>query len=92
MKQFTMNGIVETIQNGVESCMITDYYVTKAEINSFNCFEGNIYNVNIKLVTKDGYKNKMVQMVTNSSYVDDFDLWDDNASLKDNFQTWLECI
>lgn len=92
MKQFTMNGIVETIQNGLESGMINNYYVTSAEIASFNCFEGNVYHVNIKLVTKEGYKDKLIQMVTNSSYIDDFDLWDDEKSLKENFQTWLECI
>lgn len=92
MKQFTMNGVLETIQNGTESGMINNYYVTKAEINSFNCFESNIYHVNIKLVTKEGYKDKMIQMVTNSSYIEDFDLWDDEKSLKENFQTWLECI
>ena len=38
-----MNGVVETIQNGLKSGMIKDYYVTNAEIDSFNCFEGNIY-------------------------------------------------
>lgn len=92
MKQFTMNGVVDTIDNGIESGMIENYYVTKVEINSFNCFEGNIYLVNIKLVTKEGYKDKMIQMVTNSSYIEDFDLWDDEKSLKENFQTWLECI
>lgn len=92
MKQFTMNGVLETIQHGTEIGMIENYYVTKVEINSFNCFEGNIYHVNIKLVTKEGYKDKMIQMVTNSSYIDDFDLWDDEKSLKENFQTWLECI
>lgn len=87
-----MNGIVETIQNGLKSGMIKNYYVTHAEIDSFNCFEGNIYHVNIKLVTKEGYKDKMIQMVTNSTYIDDFELWDDEKTLKDNFQTWLECI
>ena len=92
MKQFTMNGVLETIQHGTEIGMVKNYYVTKAEINSFNCFEGNIYLVNIKLVTKEGYKDKMIQMVTNSSYIEDFDLWDDEKSLKENFQTWLECI
>lgn len=92
MKQFTMNGVVETIANGTKSGMIENYYVTSAEIDSFNCFEGNIYHVNIKLVTKEGYKDKMIQMVTNSSYIEDFDLWDDEKSLKENFQTWLECI
>ena len=92
MKQFTMNGILKTIENGTKSGMIENYYVTNAEINSFNCFEGNIYHVNIKLVTKEGYKDKMIQMVTNSSYIEDFDLWDDEKSLKENSQTWLECI
>ena len=87
-----MGGVLKTIQNGTESGMIKNYYVTNAEINSFNCFEGNIYLVNIKLVTKKGYKDKMIQMVTNSSYIEDFDLWDDEKSLKENFQTWLECI
>ena len=87
-----MNGVLKTIQYGTEIGMIKNYYITNAEINSFNCFEGNIYLVNIKLVTKEGYKDKMIQMVTNSSYIEDFDLWDDEKSLKENFQTWLECI
>lgn len=92
MKQFTMNGVVETINNGIKSGIIENYYVTSAEVVSFNCFEGNIYHVNIKLVTKEGYKDKMIQMVTNSTYIEDFDLWDDEQSLKENFQSWLECI
>lgn len=92
MKQFTMNGVLKTIQHGTEIGMIKNYYITNAETNSFNCFEGNIYLVNIKLVTKEGYKDKMIQMVTNSSYIEDFDLWDDEKSLKENFQTWLEYI
>lgn len=92
MKQFTMNGVVETINNGIKSGIIENYYVTSAEVVSFNCFEGNIYHVNIKLITKEGYKDKMIQMVTNSTYIEDFDLWDDEKSLKENFQTWLECI
>ena len=87
-----MNGVLKTIQHGTEIGMIKNYYITNAEINSFNCFEGNIYLVNIKLVTEEGYKDKMIQMVTNSSYIEDFDLWDDEKSLKENFQTWLECI
>lgn len=92
MKQFTMGGVLKTIQNGTESGMIKDYYVTNAKIISFNSYEGNVYHVNIKLVTKEGYKDKMIQMVTNSTYIDDFDLWDDEKPLKENFQTWLECI
>lgn len=92
MKLFTMNAVVETITNGIESGMIKNYYVTSAEIDSFNCFEGNVYHVNIKLITKEGYKDKLIKMVTNSSYIDDFDLWDDEKFVKENFQTWLECI
>lgn len=92
MKQLTMNAMVETINNGTKSGMIKDYYVTSAEKVSFNCMEGNVYHVNIKLVTKEGYKDKIIKMVTNSTYIEDFDLWDDEKSLKDNFQTWIECI
>lgn len=92
MRQFTMNNVVETINNGIKSDIIENYYVTNAECISFNCFEGYIYHVNIKLVTKEGYKDKMIQMVTNSTYIEDFDLWDDEQSLKENFQSWLECI
>lgn len=87
-----MNGVIETIDNGIKSGMIENYYVTNAEAVSFNCFEGNIYHVNIKLVTKEGYKNKIITMVTNSTYIEDFDLWDDEKTLKENFQSWLECI
>lgn len=92
MKQLTMNAMVETINNGLESGMIKNYYVTSAEKASFNCMEGNVYHVNIKLVTKEGYKDKIIKMVTNSTYIEDFDLWDDEKSLKENFQTWIECI
>ena len=92
MKQFTMNGVVETIQNAQKGNIVVDYYVTSALIDSFNEMEGNIYHVNIKLVTKEGYKNKIIQMVTNSTYIDDFDFWDNSVSMKDNFQAWLECI
>lgn len=92
MRQLTMSGVLETIQNGIKSGMIENYYVTSAEGVSFNCFEGNVYHVNIKLITKEGYKDKMVKMVTNSTYIEDFDLWDDERSLKENFQTWLECM
>lgn len=92
MKQLTMNAMVETIDNGIKSGMIKDYYVTSAEKAGSNCMEGNIYHVNIKLITKEGYKDKMVKMVTNSTYIEDFDLWDDEKSLKENFQTWIECI
>ncbi len=89
MKMLSIDSIIGTIQN---TDMVKDYYVTSAEVVSFNCFEGNIYHVNIKLVTKEGYKNKIVTMVTNSTYIEDFDLWDDEKSLKENFQTWIECI
>lgn len=91
MRQFTMNGVVETINNGIKSGIIENYYVTNAECISFNCFEGNIYHVNIKLVTKEGYKDKMIQIVTNSTYIEDFGLSDDEQSLKESFQSWLEC-
>lgn len=89
MKQFTMGAVVNTINN---STLLENYYVTKAEAVAFNEMEGYTYIVNIKLVTKEGYKDKLIQMVTNSTYIEDFDLWDDEKTLKENFQTWLECF
>lgn len=38
----SMNGIIGTIQN---TDMVKDYYVTSAEVVSFNCIERKIKNV-----------------------------------------------
>lgn len=38
MRQFTMNGVVETINNGIKSVIIENYYVTNKE-NFQSCLE-----------------------------------------------------
>lgn len=48
-------------------------YVKVTNINKigFNTLEGNKYIINIKIVTKEGYKNKLLQAFINSTYLND---------------------
>lgn len=51
---------------------IIDYVkVTNIKPIGFNTLEGNKYIVNVKIITKNGYKNKLLQIFINSSYLDD---------------------
>mgnify|MGYP006911866536 CR=1 FL=1 len=45
--------------------------VTNIKPIGFNTLEGNRYIINIKIVTKEGYKNKLLQAYINSTYLDD---------------------
>ena len=45
--------------------------VTNIKKIGFNTLEGNRYILNVKIITKQGYKNKLLQAYINSSYLDD---------------------
>lgn len=48
-------------------------YVKVTNINKigFNTLEGSRYMVNVKIVTNEGYKNKLLKTYINSTYLDD---------------------
>lgn len=45
--------------------------VTNIKKIGFNTLEGNRYIINVKVITKQGYKNKLLSTYINSSYLDD---------------------
>lgn len=56
---------------------LLDYYrfidyvkVTNIKKIGFNTLEGNRYILNIKVITKEGYKNKLLKTYINYSYLD----------------------
>ena len=61
---------------------IDDVKITRFEHFGFNEMEGYQYRINVKIVTKKGYKNKLVKVLTNSTYVDDYG--DNDNAIKDN--------
>nr|DAF02933.1 MAG TPA: hypothetical protein [Caudoviricetes sp.] len=51
---------------------LIDYVkVTNIKKIGFNTLEGSRYIGNVKIITKDGYKNKLLSFYINSSYLDD---------------------
>ena len=48
--------------------------------------EGQNYQINFKIVTVDGYKNKIVKCLTNSSYLDE---WEENQTLQEYLEEYL---
>lgn len=51
---------------------LENIYITSINEFGFNSYEGNQYQINFKVVTVEGYKNKLIKWVTNSSYTDDY--------------------
>lgn len=45
--------------------------ITNVKKIGFNTLEGSRYIVNVKIVTKNSYKNKLLQAYINGSYLDD---------------------
>ena len=44
--------------------------------------EGYQYRINFKVITVDGYRNKLVKVLTNSTYIDDYG--ENEKGMKDN--------
>lgn len=45
--------------------------VTNIKKIGFNNLEGNIYTCNVKVIAKNGFKNKLLSFTINSTYLDD---------------------
>lgn len=76
-------------KNKIESFKITHF-----EKVGFNEMEGGIYQINVKVITTEKYRNKLIKVLTNSTYLEDFyneELDDDDwtAAVKDNLNDWL---
>lgn len=69
MKVYNFDSLCQWLynyQNFIDYVKVTN--MNKIGVNTLN---GNRYIVKIKIVTKEGYKNKLLQTYINSSYLDD---------------------
>ena len=69
MKLYTLKAVTDFLESG----LVANFKITKVEKIGFNEREGNIYHVNVKLETVDGYKNKLVTFEINSTYIEDLE-------------------
>lgn len=93
MQQVSMNGIYEFLKKNkdkIEYVKATRYFAY-----GFNEMEGFQWDINVKIITKDGYKNKMIQIATNSTYLESFQYDEENEiyysdeEFHDEFESWL---
>lgn len=62
--------------------LIESIKVTQFKQGAFNSYEGFQYQINVKVNTVTGYRNKLIKVITNSTYLEDFED-------RDDFQEWL---
>ena len=69
MTYYTLSAIEKTACNNQSNGLIQEIKVTKITELDFNDMEGQTYQINFKIVTVDGYKNKILKCLTNSSHL-----------------------
>lgn len=69
MKVYNFDSLCQSLYN--QKNFIDCIKVTNIKKIGFNTLEGNRYILNVKVITKEGYKNKLLQAYINSSYLDD---------------------
>ena len=69
MKVYNFDSLCQSLYN--QKNFIDCIKVTNIKPIGFHTLEGNRYIVNVKIITKQGYKNKLLQAYINSSYLDD---------------------
>lgn len=70
MKVYNFDNLCQWLYDYLD---FIDYVkVTNIKKIGFNTLEGSRYIVNVKIITKQGYKNKLLQTYLNSTYLDDF--------------------
>lgn len=77
---YTLNALVQFADKYQK--FIKDIKITHFERFGFNDMEGYQYQINFKVVTADGYCNKLVKVLTNSTYMDDYG--NNDEDMKDN--------
>lgn len=84
MKVYTYNALFEFIERYRH--LIDDIKCTSIRHLYFNDMEGWKYHIRFKVITKDGYKNKLLLIHTNSTYLDSL-----NTVNKDTVQNLIDC-
>lgn len=69
MKVYNFDSLCQSLYN--QKNFIDCIKVTNIKKIGFNTLEGNRYILNVKVITKEGYKNKLLQAYINSSYLND---------------------
>ena len=86
MKYYTLSAIEKTACNNQAHGLIKEIKVTKITELDFNNIEGQNYQINFKIVTVDGYKNKIVKCLTNSSYLDGLE---ENKTIQEYLEEYI---
>ena len=86
MNYYTLSAIEQTACNNHTHGLIKEIKATKITELYFNDMEGYNYQINFKIVTVDGYKNKILKCLTNSSYLDE---WGENQTLEEYLEEYL---
>ena len=86
MNYYTLPAIEKTACNNQAHGLIKEIKVTKITKLYFNDMEGYNYQINFKIVTVDGYKNKIVKCLTNSSYLDGLE---ENQTIQEYLEEYL---
>ena len=86
MNYYTLSAIEKTACNNQSHGLIKGIKVTKITELDFNNIEGQNYQINFKIVTVDGYKNKILKCLTNSSYLDELG---ENQTLQEYLEEYL---
>jgi hypothetical protein len=69
MKVYNFDNLCQWLYNYQD---FIDYVkATNIKKIGFNTLEGSRYIVNVKIITNEGYKNKLLQTYINSTYLDD---------------------
>ena len=77
---YTLNALNQFV--GKYQKYIKDIKITQFHRFDFNVMEGYQYRINFKVVTVDGYRNKLIKVITNSTYMDDYG--ENENDMKDN--------
>ena len=86
MNYYTLPAIEQTACNNQAHGLIKEIKVTKITELYFNDMEGYNYQINFKIVTVDGYKNKILKCLTNSSCIDG---WEEDQTLQEYLEEYL---
>lgn len=68
MKIVSVSRLQAFINNNREK--LKDIKVGKVDVAEFNNMEGYTYLVSIKIVTNEGYKNKLIKLIINSGEIE----------------------
>ena len=86
MNYHTLPAIEQTACNNQAHGLIKEIKVTRVTELYFSDMEGYNYQINFKIVTVDGYKNKIVKCLTNSTCLDEMG---ENQTIQEYLEEYL---